>query len=98
MRVAPIGYLPYLYRSNTVRVLYCRWHGFALFCAYRERGNKCHWHITNPKINMNNSVTSDFAVLFQKVTTLIPIALLPSMTAWLRAAVSSLEACQTPAR
>jgi hypothetical protein len=47
---------------------------------------------------MNNSVTSDFAVLYQKVTTLIPIALLPSMTAWLRAAVSSLEACQTPAR
>jgi len=49
-------------------------------------------------MNMNNSVTSDFYTPHRKVKTLIPIALLLAMTAELHPAVSSLEACQTPAR
>ena len=42
-------------------------------------------------------VTSCVAGPYQKVTTQIPIAQLTSLTARLPPAVSSLEACQTPA-
>ena len=98
MMVATAGYLSYSYRSNTVRVPYCWWHGFVLFCPHRKRENKCHCEATDLARNIEIPVVCDFAVLYRKVKTLIPIALLPSMTAELHPAVSSLEACQTPAR
>jgi hypothetical protein len=98
MKVTTASYLFYSCRSNTVRVPYCRQHGFAIFCPHREQENGCHWDATDPMMNMNSSVTSDFYTPHRKVKTLIPIALLPSMTAELHPAVSSLEACQTPAR
>ena len=64
----------------------------------REQGNECNWNATNPTREIGIPVTSDFATPYRKVTTLIPIALSPFMTAWHRPAVFSTEACQTPAR
>ena len=98
MRVATTGYLSYDYRSDPVKGSLCRWHGFALFCVHREREIRCYWNTTNLTMNMNSSVTSGFASPRRKVKTLIPIARLPSMTAELYPAVSSLEAYKTPAR
>ena len=98
MTVATAGYLSYDYRSDPVRTSFCCCYQYALFCTYREKKNRCHGDTTELAKNIGIPVVSDFAVLYQKVKTLIPIALLPSMTASLRAAVSSLEACQTPAR
>jgi hypothetical protein len=98
MKATAASYLFYSYRSNTVRVPYCQWHGFAIFCHHCRRENGCHWDATDTMMNMNNSVTSDFYTPHRKVKTLIPIALLLAMTAELHPAVSSLEACQTPAR
>jgi hypothetical protein len=43
-------------------------------------------------------MTSSFADLYQKVQTQIPIALSSILTTLLHPAVSSLEACKTPAR
>jgi len=44
------------------------------------------------------TLMSHFAEPYREITTQNPIALLPSLTASLHPAVSSLEACQTPAR
>jgi integrase len=66
--------------------------------AHRERQNRYQWNTTDPSMNIGVPMTSYFTELYRKVTTLIPIARLPSMTAWHRPAVSSLDACQTPAR
>jgi hypothetical protein len=98
MRVAPTGYLPYLYRSDPIRALFYRGHGFAFFCPHREWENRCHWDATDPTTNNGVSLMGYFAAPYRKVKTLIPIARLPSMTAWHRPAVSSLEACKTSAR
>jgi len=98
MKVTTDSHLYYSYRSSTVRAPFCRGYGFVIFCHDCKQENRCHWDATNPTMNMNNSVTGDFATPHRKVKTLIPIALLPSMTAELHPAVSSLEACQTPAR
>jgi hypothetical protein len=97
MTVATTSCLFNDYWSHPVRLPPGRQQGFALFCAHRERENSCDWNTTNPTINLNNPVTSDFATPYQKIKTQIPIARLPSMAAWLRPAVSSLEACTTPA-
>ena len=43
-------------------------------------------------------MTSSFADLYRKVQTQIPIALSPTLTTLLHPAVSSIEACKTPAR
>ena len=98
MKVTTASYLFYSYRSKTVRVPYCRRHGFAIFCHHHEGENRCQGNATDPTMNRNNSMTSDFATPYRKVKTLIPIAQLSSMTTELHPAVSSLEACQTPAR
>ena len=98
MTVATTSCLSYDYWSDPVKVPFCRWRGFALFCAYRKREIRCYWNTINPTMTVDNSVTSDFASPHRKVKTQIPIARRPSMTAELHPAVSSLEACQTPAR
>ena len=98
MTVATTSCLSYFYRSNPVRTSFCYGYKYVLFCAHREQQNRCQWNTTDPSMNIGAPVTSYFAELYRKVTTLIPIALLPSMTAWHRPAVSSLEACQTSAR
>jgi hypothetical protein len=98
MMVATTACLSYDYRSDPVKVPFCRWHGFALFCAHREREIRCYWNTINPAMNMSSSVTSGFSSLHQKVKTQIPIARRPSLTAELHPAVSSLEAYKTPAR
>ena len=98
MTVATTARLSYDYRSNTVRMPYCRRHGFALLCTYREQENRCYWKTTDPAMSMGFSVMSHFAAPNQKVKTQIPIARLPSLTACQHPAVSSLEACKTPAR
>jgi len=97
MTLATTSCLSNDYWSHPVRVPPCRQQGFALFCAHRERENSCYGITTNPTIYLNNSVTSDFATPYQILKAQIPIARLTSITAWLRPAVSSLEACTTPA-
>jgi hypothetical protein len=86
------------YRPVPVVTPFSRWHQYALFYPHREQGNECYWNATNPTREIDIPVTTHFATPYQKITTLILIALLPSMTAWHRPAVSSIEACQTPAR
>jgi hypothetical protein len=49
-------------------------------------------------MNVHDSFTSDFAIPYRKLITLIPIALRHALTAWLPPAVSSFKACKTPAR
>ena len=98
MRFALTGYLLCPDRSNPVTVPYCRWHGYASFYPRHEQQNRCQWAVIESKRNKDIVVTRDFADQHQKVTTQIPIARLTSLTAWLPPAVSSLEACQTPAR
>ena len=98
MTVAAICCLSYLYRSDPVRAPCCRWQGYARFCLQRDQRNKYHWNTTDPTRGIIITVTSDIAEPYRKLTTQIPIAPLPSITVWLRPAVSSLEACQTPAR
>ena len=85
------------YRTVPVVTPFGRWHHYVLFYPHREQGNECHWKATSPTRERGIPVMSYFATPYQKVTTLIPIALSPSMTAWQRPAVSSTEACQTPA-
>jgi hypothetical protein len=98
MSVATTGYLSCLYRSDPVRAAFCRWHRNTRFCAHRAQENKCHWHATDSARNVAIPVTRDLAKPYRKVTHQIPIARLLILTAWLRPAVSSLEACKTPAR
>jgi hypothetical protein len=98
MTVATTSCLSYFYRSNSVRTSFCYCYKYVIFCAHREQQNRCQWNTTDPSKGIGIPILSDFVIPYRKVTTLIPIALLPSMTAWHRPAVSSLEACQTPAR
>ena len=98
MTVATTYCLSYFYRSNPVRTSFFYCYKYVLFCAHRERENRCQWNITDPSKGIGIPIVSDFVIPYRKVTTLIHIALLPSMTPWHRPAVSSLEACQTPAR
>jgi len=85
-------------RLNPVTVPYCRWHGYAGFYPRYEQRNRYQWAATEPTRDMDIVVTRDIADLNPKDTIQIPIARLASLTAWLPPAVSSLEACQTPAR
>jgi len=68
------------------------------FALAESRKNREHWDALDPTRDMDIPVSSYFAGPYQKVTTQIPIALQPAMTAWPPPAVPSLEACQTPAR
>jgi len=88
---------PYIDRPDPVRALLCRWHRFALMSLQRDQGNKYQWDVTDPTRGIIIPATNDIAALYRKAITQIPIVLLRTMTAWLRPAVSSLEACQTPA-
>jgi len=98
MRGSLTSDLPCPDRLNLVTAPYCRWHGYAGFYARHEQRNRCQWVATKPTRHMDIVVTRDCPELHQKITTQIPIARLNSLTAWLPPAVSSLEACQTPAR
>ena len=82
------------YRPAPVATPFGRWRHIALVCSHRERENRCYWDAINTTRDIGIPVTRYFATPYRKVTTLIPITLLPSMTAWLPPAVSSLEACQ----
>ena len=86
------------YRPAPVVTPLGRWHQYAPFYPHREQENECHWHETDTTMNIGISVMSYFAGSYRQFTTQIPIARLTSMTAWLRPAVSSIEACKTPAR
>jgi len=86
------------YRLGLVRTSFCCCYKYVLFFPHHERQNRGHWDATDPTMNLGASVTNYFADLYRKVITQIPIAQLPSMAVCLRPAVSSLEACQTPAR
>ena len=98
MTVATTSCLSYFYRSNPVRTSFFYGYKYVCFCTHREQQNRCQWNTADPSKSIGVPIVSDFVIPYQKVTTLIPIALLPSMTAWHRPAVSSLEVCKTPAR
>ena len=98
MTVATTSCLSYFYRSNPVRTSFCYCYKYVLFCAHRERQNRCQWNTTDRSKGIGIPIVSDFVIPHRKVKTLIPIAQRPSMTACQHPAVSSLEACQTPAR
>jgi hypothetical protein len=98
MRFALTDDLPCPDRQDPVTAPYCRWRGNAGFYPRYERRNRYQWDATETTSGMGFVVTGDFAGLNPKDTTQIPIAPLTSLTAWLPPAVSSLEACQTPAR
>jgi hypothetical protein len=93
-----LSHRPYNYWSDPVRTSFDCCYKYALFCAHRERQSKRQWNTTAPSMNIGVPMTCYFATLYRKLTTQIPIARLPSLTAWLRPAVSSLEARKTPAR
>ena len=98
MRYSLTSDLPCPDRLNPVTAPYYRWRGYAGFYPRHEQRNRCQWAATEPTKDMDIVVTRDFADRNQKITTQIPIARLTSLTAWLPPAVSSHEACQTPAR
>src|SRR5210317_1228424 len=97
MRFALTGYLLCPDRSDPVTAPYCRWHEYAGFYPRHEQRNHCPWAATAPTRDMDSVVMRDFADQHQRITTQIPIAQRTALTAWLPPAVSSLEACQTPA-
>jgi len=98
MRFALTGYLLCPDRSDPVTAPYCQWQGYARFYPRQKQRNRCQGAAIVPTRHRDIVVTRDFAVPHQKVKNQIPIARLTSLTAWLTPAVSSLEACQTPAR
>jgi hypothetical protein len=83
---------------ETVRVPCCRWRENARRYAQTEPQNRCQRQTIGATKEPFISVTDNMDDSSRKLTTLIPIALRRSLTAWLPPAVSSLEACQTPAR
>ena len=85
-------------RQDPVTAPYCRWRGNADLYPRYERRNRYQWDATKTKRDMGFVVMGDFAGRNPKDATQIPIALRRPLTACLPSAVSSLEACQTPAR
>jgi hypothetical protein len=98
MRFALTSDIPCPDRLNPVSASYCRWCGNAGFYPRHERRNRYQWDTTEPTRDIDIVVSRDCAGLNQKDITRIPIALRSSLTVRLPPAVSSLEACQTPAR
>jgi len=86
------------YRSIPVAVPLGRWRQTVHF--YRLRGARDWRHevAADPPKVIGITMTSSFADLYRKVQTQIPIALSSILTTLLHHAVSSLEACKTPAR
>ena len=85
-------------RPDPVTAPYCRRRVETGFYPRYERRYRYLWDATEPTRSMGFVATGDVAGLNPKDTTQIPIALRRSLTACLPPAVSSLEACQTPAR
>ena len=86
------------YRSIPVAVPLGRWRQTVHFYPLRGARDWRHAVAADPPKVIGILMTSSFADLYRKVQTQIPIALSPILTTLLHPAVSSLEACKTPAR
>jgi hypothetical protein len=86
------------YRSLPVAAPLGQWRHVVHFYPLRGLRDWRHAYATDPSKLIGTPITSCFAGLYRKVQTQIPIALPPTVTALPRSAVSSFEACQTPAR
>jgi hypothetical protein len=86
------------YRSTPVAVPLGRWHQTVHFYPLRGARDWRHGYAIDPPKVIGILMTSSFADLYRKVQTQIPIALSSILTTLLHPAVSSLEACKTPAR
>jgi len=85
-------------RSIPVAVPLGRWRQTVHFYPLRGARDWRHEVAADPPKVIGILMTSSFADLYRKVQTQIPIALSPILTTLLHPAVSSLEACKTPAR
>ena len=98
MRFALNDNLPCPDRQDPVTAQYCRWRVETGFYPRYERRYRCQRETIKQTRDVGIVVTGDFTGLNRKDTTQISIALCRALTACLPPAVSSLEACQTPAR
>jgi hypothetical protein len=98
MRSALTSYLPCPDRSYPVTAPYCQWHEYASRYTRHERQKRCQRQKTTITRLPGVVMTGNMIHPPRKLVTLIPIALRHALTAWLPTAVSSLEACKTPAR
>ena len=85
-------------RSIPVAVPLGQWRQTMHFYPLRGARDWRHAVATDPPKVIGILMTSSFADPYRKASIQIPIALLPTATALLHPAVSSLEAYQTPAR
>jgi len=85
-------------RSTPVAVPLGRWRQIVHFYPFRGARDWRHAVATDPPKVIGILMTSSFADLYRKVQTQIPIARHAEVTASQHPAVSSLEACKTPAR
>ena len=85
-------------RSTPVAVPLGRWRQTVHFYPLRGARDLRHAVATDPLKVIGILMTSSFADLYRKVQTQIPIARHAEVTASQHPAVSSLEACKTPAR
>ena len=85
-------------RSIPVAVPLGRWRQYVHFYPLRGARDWRHEVAADPPKVIGILMTSSFADLYRKVQTQIPIALHAEVTASQHPAVSSLEACKTPAR
>jgi len=86
------------YRSAPVAVPLGRWRRYLLFHPLCRLQCRRYEYAIGPSKIIGIPITSSFTNPCRKVQTQIPIALLLILTLVIRPAVSSLEACQTPAR
>ena len=86
------------YRSIPAAVPLGRWRQTVHFYPLRGALHWRHEGAANPPKVIGILMTSSFADLYRNVQTQIPIALSSILTPFLHPAVSSLEACKTPAR
>ena len=85
-------------RSIPVAVPLGQWRQTMLSYPLRGARDWRHAVATDPPKVIGILMTSSFADPYRKVSIQIPIVLLPTETTLLHPAVSSLEACKTPAR
>ena len=85
-------------RSIPAALALGRWHLYVHFYSLRGGRNWRHAVATDPAKVIGSLMASRLADLYRKVQTQIPIALSPTLTPLLHPAVSSIEACKTPAR
>ncbi len=85
------------YRPGPVRASFGQWHRYAHFYPFAEQQNKWYLHATSSQVGFGVPLPKRFAKPRRNDSVQIPIARLLTLTVLVYPAVSSFEACQTPA-